>query len=59
MRDFKKVGGGIYSTTDRIGNPIMALVKLEGQGNQENAVVIYQEQNKSRCVELVQFLTSK
>jgi len=44
-RDLKRVGGGIYSTTDRSGNEMLVLVQMmpDPVTKKENTVVVFED----------------
>jgi hypothetical protein len=61
-RDLKKVGGGVYATSDSKGNEIMVLVefKMDATTEEEVPCVVYVDaKGKNKCEELAAFLSSK
>lgn len=61
-RELKKVGGGIYSTTNNKGKEMLVAVEIkkEAETGEDITCVIYADaKGKSKCVELALFLCSK
>lgn len=61
-RDLRRVGGGVYATTDKDGTEMMVLVQIvpDPVTKVDSAIVVFEdEKGNNRSVELVEFLTSK